>query len=133
MKARKVFTIILALCMVFTLSIMVLAKTSSDSGSTMNGSNCSAYLNVHDDYQTYIETNGTRISVSDPDDFVWVCVSFDEYNGDLDADYEKENDGPNYTTVSLTASGYNPDSVEGSHIVCRNWYFWYGYTEVVDP
>lgn len=77
------------------------------------------------DYVTYTETvaNGRG---SDPDDYVAVYLQFIEYNRDLDALYEKENDGPNYIMAWLDEIGYNPDQVYSIHVILRGDTFYMG-------
>lgn len=113
------------------LGIVVSAKVSTDSGTITGGYQCSAYLNVHDDsYSAYAETTADRGLDENSTDYIYVSVSFYEYNSDLNATYSDRNECPNYTTAYISASGYNPDTVIGSHAAQRGQYAWFGSTSV---
>ena len=102
---RKIISAALCTVLVLSLSMAVYATVSRDSDSSSY--NCQAYLNVHDDsYSAYAET--TANSGTNTNDYISVSLYFDEYN----------------------ESGYNPDSVSGSHYVQRGAYGWSGSTSV---
>jgi hypothetical protein len=124
---RKIISAALCTVLVLSLSMAVYATVSRDSDSSSY--NCQAYLNVHDDsYSAYAET--TANSGTNTNDYISVSLYFDEYNESYSASYSKTNPGPNYTTAWLNESGYNPDSVSGSHYVQRGAYGWSGSTSV---
>lgn len=124
----------------FTLPLLCIgvnAKMDTDSGTITGGYQCSAYLNVQDSsYSAYAETTADRGLDSNPDDYISVTLTFDEFNSSLDATYPETpaypnyNVGPNYTTARISESGSNPDSVSASHAVKRGSYAWYGSTSV---
>lgn len=119
---KKSLIIIIAIVLAATMGIIVYAKNDSKAASFTdsegNTYTCGGGLEVSD---TYSATGNTVASSGrSGDDFVYVKISFDEYNPKFDASYENENTGENATSVSVSATGWNPDDVYGNHVIKRN-------------
>jgi hypothetical protein len=127
-KSKKLFCAIVILALVSVFVMQISAATSRDSGFFSDGVSANAYLNVHSStYNMYGET--TRSACSDSI-YIYVAVTFNEYNPKLSETYYKYNEGANYTTAWVTGQGYNPDTVDGIHVVYRELNYWIGDTFV---
>ena len=139
---KKLIAIVSVVCLICTLTSAVYAKIDIDEGYIYleDGYNCEGYLNVQDSsYSAYCETTADRgLDTEFHDyDYISVTLSFDEFNDNYDETYPTDepaypnyNEGPNFTTARISATGLNPDYVSGSHAVRRGNLVWLGSTQV---